>query len=69
MTSKRDLLSAKPRVINVGLESFVESLQAHDAPVVQLDWQPPAGGDSRMMSLLQQLQDSRQEAPKHPSDR
>ena len=66
MTSKQKLLNAKPRVINLGLETFVESLQAYGSPVVQLDWQPPAGGDPHMMSLLQQLQGTSKEAPEIP---
>ena len=28
-------------VVNVGLRSFAESLQAQDVPVTQVDWQPP----------------------------
>ena len=38
----KDSLSA----INVGLESFAESLSAQDATVVHVDWRPPAGGQS-----------------------
>ena len=28
-------------VVNVGLRSFAESLQAQDVPVTQVDWRPP----------------------------
>jgi FdrA protein len=38
--------------INVGLESFTESLTAQGAPVVQVDWRPPAGGNERLMGIL-----------------
>jgi len=41
--------------INVGLESFAESLMAQDAPVVQVDWQPPAGGNERLMAILERM--------------
>ncbi len=41
--------------INAGLESFAESLQAQDAPVIQVDWRPPAGGDERLMAILQRM--------------
>ncbi len=41
--------------INVGLESFTESLLAQDAPVIQVDWKPPAGGDERLMAMLQRM--------------
>ena len=41
--------------INVGLESFAESLQAQDVPVVQVDWRPPAGGNERLMAILERM--------------
>jgi len=41
--------------INVGLESFTESLMAQGAPVVQVDWQPPAGGNERLMAILERM--------------
>ncbi len=41
--------------INVGLASFTESLQAQGAPVVQVDWKPPAGGDERLMAILERM--------------
>ena len=41
--------------INVGLESFTESLRAQDAPVIQVDWQPPAGGNERLMAILERM--------------
>jgi FdrA protein len=33
------------RVLNVGLELFLETLQADGVEVVHVDWRPPAGGD------------------------
>jgi FdrA protein len=41
--------------INVGLESFAESLIAQNAPVLHVDWRPPAGGDERLMALLEKM--------------
>ncbi|MEA3339354.1 MAG: protein FdrA, partial [Chloroflexota bacterium] len=41
--------------INVGLESFAESLAAQDAPVVHVDWQPPAGGNEKLMAILERM--------------
>jgi FdrA protein len=41
--------------LNVGLESFAESLQAQDASVLQVDWRPPAGGNERLMALLEKM--------------
>ena len=41
--------------INVGLESFAENLTAQGAPVIQVDWRPPAGGNERLMSILERM--------------
>lgn len=50
-----ELLTSKPRVINVGLESFNEPLRAYGAQSVQYDWKPMAGGNKRMIHLLTEL--------------
>jgi FdrA protein len=49
----REPLSA----INVGLESFTESLTAQGAQVIQVDWKPPAGGNERLMAILQRMKE------------
>jgi FdrA protein len=41
--------------INVGLESFYTPLAAQGFPCVQVDWRPPAGGNEKMMAVLEQL--------------
>jgi FdrA protein len=41
--------------INVGLESFTESLMAQDVPVIQVDWRPPAGGNEKLMAILERM--------------
>jgi FdrA protein len=41
--------------INVGLESFAESLLAQEAAVIQVDWRPPAGGNERLMGILERM--------------
>ncbi len=45
--------------INVGLESFSASLQAQGARAVQVDWRPPAGGDERLMGILERMKRAR----------
>ncbi len=49
------LFASGPRVINLGLELFAAQLTACRAPVVHVDWRPPAGGDTRLASLLERL--------------
>ena len=41
--------------INVGLETFAESLRAQNAAVVHVDWRPPAGGDDRLGAILARM--------------
>jgi len=41
--------------VNLGLSTFAESLRAQGAPVVDVDWRPPAGGDPRALQLLTEL--------------
>ena len=48
-------LSAPVHAINVGLESFYESLVAQGAPAVHVEWRPPAGGNERLASLLSRM--------------
>jgi len=42
--SPADLLAAPPRVVNVGLELFADTLAALRVPVVHVAWRPPAAG-------------------------
>jgi len=48
-------LTAPLAAINVGLDSFFDSLVEQGAEAVQLDWRPPAGGDERLMALLERM--------------
>ena len=51
----KKILSGHLVVINVGVGGFAESLEAQDIEVVQIDWNPPAGGDQEMIDLLENL--------------
>lgn len=46
------LLADKPRIINIGLPSFAEVCEAFGCETVQFDWTPPAGGNFRMIQIL-----------------
>jgi len=41
--------------INVGLESFYENLLAQGTPAVQLDWRPSAGGNEKLVGILERM--------------
>ena len=47
---KQDLL-----VINMGLESFYKDLRTLNVEAVQMDWRPRAGGNPKMIELLNRL--------------
>jgi len=48
-------LTGEFSAINVGLESFTESLVAQNVEAVQVDWKPAAGGDPDLMALLEKM--------------
>lgn len=41
--------------INVGLESFYDSLTSQGAEAVHVDWRPPAGGNEKLMAILAKM--------------
>jgi FdrA protein len=50
-----DVLNKPLAAINVGLESFMDSLIAQQAQAIQVDWRPPAGGNEKLMSILERM--------------
>lgn len=54
-TVETDFLSRPVAAINVGLESFYDSLKAQGAEAVHVDWKPPAGGDERLQAILRKM--------------
>jgi FdrA protein len=51
----RRLLAEPPRIVNIGLRGFAETLHDRGARVVQYDWSPVAGGDPKLQSLIDAL--------------
>lgn len=50
-----DLITTQPRVINIGLEGFSESIEEFGGKVVQYDWRPRAGGNVKLIKILDAL--------------
>ncbi|MEW6717292.1 MAG: acyl-CoA synthetase FdrA [Chloroflexota bacterium] len=50
-----DVIKQPLAAINVGLESFTESVEAQEAKVIQVDWRPAAGGDEKLMAILERM--------------
>ena len=53
--TRRLLGTAKPAVINVGIVSFFEDLVSQGVEVEHVDWRPPAGGNERLMAILERM--------------
>ena len=51
----KNLLEKNLHVINIGLERFAWELDQQGAEVVNVDWSPPAGGDTKIANLLSKL--------------
>ena len=50
-----ELFRTDLRVVNVGLASFAETLRDNRVPVIDVDWRPPAGGDSALIRIIDEL--------------
>jgi FdrA protein len=50
-----DQLTRPLAAINVGLESFYESLTSQGARAIHVEWRPPAGGNEKLAALLQKM--------------
>ncbi|MFX0183140.1 MAG: fdrA domain protein [Candidatus Hodarchaeota archaeon] len=56
MTNKiEEMLVNGPKVLNIGLESFYESMKTQGIPILHIDWEPPAQGDAELIALLEKL--------------
>jgi FdrA protein len=49
------MLKKPLQAINVGLESFAQNMIIQGVPTVHVDWKPPAGGNEKLMSILQRM--------------
>ena len=50
-----ELLNSKPRIVNIGLSSFTESIIEYGGSTVQYDWKPAAGGNKKLIKILNKL--------------
>lgn len=51
----KELLQTKPQVVNIGLSSFNEAILEYGGASEQFDWRPKAGGNQKMIKLLDAL--------------
>ncbi len=50
-----ELLNSEMQVINMGLESFADSLKAQGVSAQHVIWRPPAGGNPEIIAILDKL--------------
>jgi hypothetical protein len=50
-----ELFTKELVVVTMGLDSFADNLRKEGVKVLQMDWKPPAGGDKKLISLLEKL--------------
>jgi acetoin utilization deacetylase AcuC-like enzyme len=43
-------------VVNLGLDTFADTLRKEQVKVLQMNWRPPAGGNQRLICLLDKLE-------------
>jgi hypothetical protein len=53
------LFDSELQVISLGVGEFAEALRQQAVPVVELAWQPPAGGEAELVDLLKQTYGNR----------
>lgn len=44
-------------VINLGLESFADAAKSQGAKCIHVDWRPPAGGNPRLIEIIERLKE------------
>ncbi len=54
----RTLFTSELKAINLGLESFSETLRREGTEAVQVDWKPPAGGDEKIAALIDRVENN-----------
>ncbi len=53
MTGK--IFGKELKVVNIGVQTFYETIKQQGVEAVHVDWRPPAGGNARMAKLLKKL--------------
>lgn len=70
MSKINKLFDSEINVVNIGIETFEETVNAQKANLVHVDWRPPAQGNALVANMLELLDDPRvDEANKEAFDR
>jgi hypothetical protein len=55
MHDVKELLEIGPRIINIGVRDFGESLKKQGVEVTHLEWEPPIVMDQEIADILDEL--------------
>ncbi len=55
MHDVKELLKIGPRIINIGVRDFGESLKKQGVEVTHLEWEPPIVLDQEIANILNEL--------------
>lgn len=55
MNRINELFKKELKVVNIGLDSFYKELKETEVDVIHVNWRPPAGGNKKMIKLLDKL--------------
>lgn len=55
MSSLKTLFNEEVKVFNVGIPSFADDLKRQGVPVAHVEWRPPAGGNKKVIELLDRI--------------
>lgn len=50
-----NLFTSDLSIVNIGLEGFHDSVEEQGIESTQLDWRPPAGGNTKLIEILEKL--------------
>lgn len=56
MNGLNKLFTEELHCVNLGLEIFCDAALEQGTPCVQVEWKPPAGGDPRLLTVLEWLE-------------
>jgi FdrA protein len=53
--NKKPFFGKELVVVNIGIKPFYEDLKKLNVKVAHVDWEPPAGGDEEVATLLDKI--------------
>lgn len=62
MSRVNDLFKAELQIINLGISGFADDLNDQGVQVQHVDWHPPAGGNKKVLDLLDRIEKGRTES-------